>query len=137
MPQPGRNVATGYAVVELLMVLIIIGVILAIAIPRSQRMLDGITVRSAAGDVQATLRLARTLALDVDSVNGIVRIRRGSEILLARSVGSAHGVRLESTRDSLTYDSRGLGRGAANLSIIVRKRTSAETVFVSRFGRVR
>ncbi|MEX2153175.1 MAG: GspH/FimT family pseudopilin [Gemmatimonadaceae bacterium] len=135
----------GYTIVELVLVLTIVGVLMSIAIPRSQRMLDGITVRSAVGDVQATLSFARTLALagnaavavDVDTASGMLRIRRGPEILLSRNVGSVHGVRLGSTRDSLTYDPRGLGRGAANLSIVVRRRTAAETVFVSRFGRVR
>jgi hypothetical protein len=58
-------------------------------------------------------------------------------MLHSRAIGFAHGVRLGGTRDSLTYDPRGLGRGAANLSIVVRRGTIAETVFVSRLGRVR
>ncbi len=123
----------------------IVAVMLAVALPRGQRVLDRITVHAAATDVDATLAAARALALaghasvavDIDSASGVLRVRRGTEMLLARNVGSAHGVSLSPTRDSLTYDGRGLGRGAANLSIIVRRRTAAETVFVSRLGRVR
>lgn len=136
---------SGYTVLELVVVLTIAGIVLAIALPRGQLMLDRISVHSAAGDVAATLGTARSLALaghsavavDVDSTSGTLRIRRGAEVLLSRSIGQAHGVRVERNRDSLTYDPRGLGRGAANLSIIVRRRSAVETVFVSRLGRVR
>jgi len=135
----------GYTVVELLLVLMIAGFVMAIAVPRGRSMLDRIAVHSAAGDVHATLSLARSLALagnaavavDVDSASGVLRVRRGAEVLLSRNIGHAHDVRLDGTRDSLTYDARGLGRGAANLSVIIRRRSASETVFVSRLGRVR
>ena len=135
----------GYSVIELLIALMIAGVLLALAIPRAQQTLDRLVVRSAAGDVRATLALARTLAIagqasvtvDVDSAGGVLRVRRGTEVVLTRGIGDAHGVRLGRSRDSLTYDPHGLGRGAANLSISVRRRAAAETVFVSRLGRVR
>ena len=135
----------GYTVVELLLVVMIAGIVMAIAVPRGLSMLDRIAVHSAAGDVHATLSLARSLArsgnaavaIDVDSASGILRVRRGVEILMSRNIGHAHGVRLDRTRDSLTYDARGLGRGAANLSVIIRRRSASETVFVSRLGRVR
>lgn len=142
VPQCQRR---AYTVLELIVVLMITGIVLAIALPRGQRVLDRITVHAAASDVAATLGAARALAIlghasvaiDVDSASGVLRARRGQELLLARNVGSAHGVELTATRDSLTYDGRGLGRGAANLSVIVRRRTAVETVFVSRLGRVR
>ena len=142
-----RNVRRqlGYSATELVIVVTIIGLLLAIAIPRGQLFLDRISVRSAASDVLAILTSARSLALaghsavaiDIDSASGVVRVRRGAELLLARNVGQAHGVQVARTRDSLTYDAHGLGRGAANLSVILRRRSAAETVFVSRFGRAR
>ena len=140
-----RVVATGYTLAEVLLVLTIAGVLMAIAIPRARSSLDRISVQSAAADVRATLRFARSVALagnravavDIDSVTGSIRVRRGAEVLLTRGVGQAHGVRVGRTRDSLTYDGRGFGRGAANLSVILRRGSAAETVFVSRLGRVR
>jgi prepilin-type N-terminal cleavage/methylation domain-containing protein len=136
---------SGYTLLELVIVVTIIGILLAIAIPRTQLVLDRIAVHSAADDVRSLLTSARTLALaghssvavDIDSATGILRIRRGSEVLMSRSVVEAHGVGLGRTRDSLAYDPHGLGHGAANLSIQLRRRAAAETVFVSRFGRVR
>ena len=135
----------GYTIVELLVVLTIMAITLAVALPRAHRMLDGIAVHAAASDVATLLATARVLALaghasvavDVDSVSGALHVRRGTELLLARNVGTLHGVSLGRTRDSLTYDGRGLGRGAANLSVIVRRGAVADTIFVSRLGRVR
>jgi Tfp pilus assembly protein FimT len=137
--------ASGYTVAELLVVLTIAGLVMAIAIPRGIAMVDRVAVQSAGGDVEATLSIARSMALaggsavavDVDSAAGVLRVRRGSEVLLSRAIGYAHGVRLGRSRDSLTYDPRGLGRGAANLSVFIRRRSAVETVFVSRLGRIR
>jgi prepilin-type N-terminal cleavage/methylation domain-containing protein len=135
----------GYTILELVIVVTITGLLLSIAIPRTQRTLDRISVRAAASDIVATLNSARTLALasyaavavHMDSATGTLRVRRGSDLLLSRDIGQAHGVRIAPTRDSLAYDARGLGRGAANLSIVISRRSVAETVFVSRLGRVR
>src|SRR5687768_763488 len=140
-----RASRSGFTVPELLIVVTILGVVMAIAIPNAKAGLDRVSVRSAASDVRATLNYARMLAMvgglpvavDVDSTAGTLRVRRGDERILIRGVGQAHGVRLGPTRDSLTYDPRGFGRGAANLSIQVRRGVSVETVFVSRLGRVR
>ena len=136
---------TGYTVLELVIVVTIASVLMAMAIPPVTLALDRISVEAAAGDIGSLLATARSLAIaghssvavDVDSTAGVIRVRRGTELLVARNIGEAHGVRLSKTRDSLSYDWRGLGRGAANLSIVVRRRAAAETVFVSRLGRVR
>jgi type IV fimbrial biogenesis protein FimT len=138
-------VRRGFTVPELLIVLTIAGVVMAIAIPNGKAGLDRISVRSAASDVRATLNYARMLAMaggvpvavDVDSAAGTLRVMRGDERILTRGIGPAHGVRIGRTRDSLAYDPRGFGRGAANLSILLRRGASVETVFVSRLGRVR
>ena len=139
------RVPAGYTLLELMVVLTLGGVLLGIAVPRARSSLDRLTVRAAAGDVRATLRYARSVALagnrpvsvEIDSATGTVRVRQGADVLLTRGVGFAHGVKVGRTRDSLTYDGRGFGRGAANLSVIVRRGSAAETVFVARLGRVR
>lgn len=135
----------GFTLVELLIVMLVTGIVLAIAVPRARAGVDRVVVRSAATDVRATLGLARTLALaghavivvDVDSASGVLRIRRGSDILMRRAVARAHGVELHATRDSMAYDPYGMGRGASNLSVLIRRGVVVETVFVSRMGRIR
>lgn len=139
------RIGRGFTLPEMLIVVTIVGVVMMIAIPNAKAGLDRVSVRAASSDIRATLNYARMLAMagglavavDIDSAAGTLRIRRGDEKILMRAVGPAHGVRLGQTRDSLTYDPRGFGRGAANLSILVRRGTSVETVFVSRLGRVR
>lgn len=136
---------SGYTVLELVIVLTITSLVLAIALPRGRLMVDQVAVQSAASDLLATLDLARALAIagnaavavDVDSSTGMVRVRRGNLVFLSRSVGEAHGVKLVATRDSLAYSGRGFGRGAANMSIAIRRGAAADTVFVSRLGRAR
>jgi hypothetical protein len=135
----------GHSVAEVLVVLMIVALMLAVAVPRASAMLDRVAVQTAVGDVAATLGGARNLAIagrasvaiDIDSLSGVLRVRRGDEMLFSRNVGHAHGVRLRATRDSIAFGSRGLGRGAANVSIVVSRGVIAETVFVSRLGRVR
>ena len=135
----------GLSLIEILVVLSIAALVMAIAIPHGQLMLDRISVHSAAGDLAMTLSSARefaigsrsAVAVDFVGLGGDIRVRRGSDVLFSRNIASAHGVELSQTRDSLTYGPLGLGRGAANLSIIVRRRAAVETVFVSRLGRVR
>jgi prepilin-type N-terminal cleavage/methylation domain-containing protein len=135
----------GFSLLELLIVMTVTGIVLAIAVPRARAGLDRAAVRSAGWDVRATVGMARTLALaghavvvvDVDSAAGMLRIVRGADVLLRRGVGQAHGVELRATRDSLAYDPYGMGRGASNLSIVIRKGAAVETVFVSRLGRIR
>jgi len=135
----------GYTVVELLLVVSIVGVVVALALPRTLLVLDRIAVHAAAADVGATLATARAVALagrsavavDVDSASGTLRVRRGVERLWSRNIGQAHGVEVRTSRDSLAFDGRGLGVGAANLSIVIRRGAVAETVYVSRLGRVR
>src|SRR5688500_16652945 len=134
----------GFTLLELIIVMMITGIVMAIAVPRARAGLDRAVVRSAATGGRGTLGLDRTLALaghavvvvEVDSGRGMLRIRRGSDVLLRRAVEYAHGVELRGTRDSLAYDPYGMGRGASNLSVLIRKGAAVETVFVPRHGRI-
>jgi prepilin-type N-terminal cleavage/methylation domain-containing protein len=135
----------GYTIPELIVALTITAILLTIAVPRLRAQLDRVAVRGATSDVVAIINSARSLAIaghtavavSIDSASGTLRVSRGSEVLLVRWVGREHGVRVAATRDSLAFDARGLGHGAANLSIIVWQGVISDTLFVSRFGRVR
>jgi prepilin-type N-terminal cleavage/methylation domain-containing protein len=135
----------GFTVLELLIAMMVAGIVMAIAVPRAQHQLDRVVVQSARSDVRGILSYARSLALaararvvvSIDSTTGTIRVRHMGTDAMSRGVSHAHGVRLTSSRDSLVYDAHGMGYGAANLSVVVRKRAAAETVFVSRLGRVR
>jgi hypothetical protein len=66
-----------------------------------------------------------------------VTVRAGADTILRRRLGAVHGVTLSATRDSMAYAPSGMGYGAGNLRLVLRRRAAAETVFVSRLGRVR
>lgn len=140
-----RTARRGYTVIELIVVMTIAGVVLAVALPRVQLTLDRLSVAAAASDVRMVIRDARGLALashqpvavDIVRGTGTLRVWRDSEAVMSRAVAALHQVDVSATRDSLAYDAHGLGIGAANLSIVIRRRSAAETVFVSRLGRVR
>ena len=56
---------------------------------------------------------------------------------LRSDLRDAHGVRLGATRLELRYTPNGLGYGASNTRLTIGRGRSADTVIVSRLGRVR
>jgi prepilin-type N-terminal cleavage/methylation domain-containing protein len=135
----------GLTLLEVAVVLAIIAVVGAIAMPALLRRLDRTRVRHAAGEIVSGLALARTTAVaremyvsvGFDSTRSAMVIVAGSDTLLARMLGEIYGVRVRSNRDSTVYGPTGLGYGAANQSIVLRRGEAEDTVIVSRLGRVR
>ena len=135
----------GTTLVELVIILSVIGVLLAITLPVAGASLDSAAVRGAAQDVEAQFAAAREQALArnavvwlvLDDATATVRVRIPGAGTRSRAVGSIYGVALRSTRDSMSYDGRGLGRGAANLTVVLTRGRARATLVVSRLGRVR
>jgi Tfp pilus assembly protein FimT len=126
-------------------VLVLLGLLLGLAIPRLGAAANRAAVRSAADDLASTFAAARqhaihrrgAVAVEIDTAAGCVSVRSGEESLARRDLRGMYSVRLAATRDSMAYDARGLGIGAANLSVVLRRGGAVETLFVSRLGRVR
>jgi Tfp pilus assembly protein FimT len=120
-------------------------VLLGLAVPRIGAATDRAAVRSAIVDVASVFRSARNAAIYrrapvavlIDTLRTTVVAQAESVLLLRRDLGQGYRVRLTATRDSMAFDARGLGIGAANLSLTARRGRFAETLFVSRLGRVR
>ena len=135
----------GYSLVQMLMVLAIIAVLCGIAIPRLSEARDESAVRGAAAQVVTALALARSaavlrasrVAVVIDADAATLRVLAEAETLQVRPLRPEFGVTLEATRDSVAYGPTGRGYGAANSSVILRRGSAADTVFVSRLGRVR
>jgi prepilin-type N-terminal cleavage/methylation domain-containing protein len=135
----------GFNIIELTIALALIAILFAIALPRAAGFMDSIEVRGAVTEIESLFSTARHAAiargaqsfLDIDTSRGIVSVRVGGDTIKTREISRAHGVDLQATRNSITYAPTGLGYGAANLSLIVRRNRVVDTVLVSRLGRVR
>lgn len=135
----------GLTLLELVLTCTFVGLVAGIALPRAASMLDAIRVSQAAHEVAGAVTLARAAAirradparLIVDSARDELRIEVGGDTLHRRALGAMHRVDLRASRDTITYAANGLGYGIANSTIIVSLGQRAETVTVSRLGRMR
>ena len=135
----------GFTLLELTVVMTIAGLLLALSAPRFAALRDAWSVRSAMTDLAATFSLARQTAIArrtpvavvMDTVAGMVRVRSGSRSYRSSDLRVTFGVRLSANRDSAVYDPRGLGYGLSNLTVTIRRGGLVDTLTMSRLGRVR
>jgi type II secretory pathway pseudopilin PulG len=140
-----RHRKRGTTIVELLIAIIVIATLAAIALPRFHAAADRFATRVAIQEARSLFTFARRAAITrrsvvgviTDTIAGAVVVRSGGIELARRSLRERYGVRLTATRDSMSYDPRGLGYGAANLTLVAKRGQGAETLFVSRLGRAR
>ncbi len=134
-----------FTIVELIVTVCILGILSAIAMPWAGELLDKVRVRGAVVEIESTFSGARHLAIarsaqatvDIDTVGQAIYVSVGIDTLRKREIGADHGVQLSASRVRMSYAATGIGYGAANLSVFVRRNASADTVFVSRLGRLR
>jgi Tfp pilus assembly protein PilE len=140
-----RHHRFGYTLVELCLVITIIGLTTLIASRQLVLYIDRSAARAAVAEAATVVVRARDEAMAqhamtsvwVDTATAALELRaRGARVSRA-ALGHAHGVTLSANRDSLAFDVRGLGYGAANLTMVARRGSAAETLVVSRLGRVR
>jgi prepilin-type N-terminal cleavage/methylation domain-containing protein len=144
-PRRAARARHGHTLPELVVVLVVLLLATTIAAARWRALADRAGVRMAAADLASLLAEARDVALAgaqvvsarVDSADGSVTLRGGADTVARRALGALHGVRVAASRESVTYSPLGLGRGLANARYVLARGAAAETVWVSRLGRVR
>ena len=135
----------GLTLVELCLVLTIIGLVSTIAVRQLGLYLDRAAVRAAVVEAAAVVARARDeavaqrtpVSVRFDTADDALELRMAGAVLSRAALGHAHGVALSANRDSLAYDLRGLGYGAANLTLVARRGRAADSLVVSRLGRLR
>jgi Tfp pilus assembly protein FimT len=135
----------GYTLAELAVVVGILGLSTVVGVRAVTHHLDRIAVRSAVAEAAGVVARARDLALArrevvalrIDTAGAALVVRTRDAAVARHALGHAYGVSLATTRDSIAFDARGLGRGAANFTLVARRGDVAETLVVSRLGRTR
>lgn len=126
-------------------VLTLVAVLLGMALPSLKRGYDRLEVRSATQETLSAFFVARAdaiangrpSALWMDSRADRLTVASGGDTVLGLDLRARHGVHVSATRASMTFTAAGLGYGGANLSVILTRGAAADTILVSREGRVR
>ena len=135
----------GFTLAELVLTCTFLGLVVGIAIPRVGDMLDRLRVTQAGHEVAGALTLGRAAAIRradyasviVDESRGSIRVESGSDTLFHRALRDLHRVQLRASNDTIIYAPSGFGYGISNSTIVVSLKARAETVTVSRLGRMR
>ena len=135
----------GTTLVEQIIIIAVLGALASLVVRSISQQLDKLAVRNAAREARDIFASAREFAVargvrtavQIDPRLAELSAHAHTDTIATRRLGALHGVTLSTSRDSMAYSPSGLGYGASNLRIIVVKRAAAETVTVSRLGRVR
>lgn len=138
-------VRRGFTLVELLIVVALLGIVAGAAVGGLLGLLDRLASRGAVSEAAAALARARDeaiatrsiVAVRIDTTAGTLVLRSRERTIATHALGRAYRVTIAATRDSVAYDARGLGYGAANFTLVARRGRAADTLVVSRLGRAR
>ncbi|CAN5913732.1 hypothetical protein BH11GEM1_BH11GEM1_04100 [soil metagenome] len=145
MTRPPHTYRDGLTLIELVLVMAMMSIVSLMGLHALRASLDHVAtqdaVRAAASIVararDEAMALHTPVSVRIDTVTATLALLSRTGTLGRLALGSLHGVALSTTRDSITFDVRGLGYGAANLTLVARRGLAADTLVVSRLGRVR
>jgi prepilin-type N-terminal cleavage/methylation domain-containing protein len=136
----------GVSLPEMVTVLGIVAVVTALAVPNLVGWADRIAVARAAGDIATFYQTARMSAvfrsqrvrveLGYDTLRAVFEGPEDS-VFLTRSGPARHGVGLFVSRPVVRFQPNGLGLGASNTKLVLRRGAAVESLTVSRLGRLK
>ena len=139
--------AKGFSLIELAVAIAIAAALAALALPRAGRLLDWIATDTAVREVTTALSLGRHGAVmqgsraRVTIAADTLRIDRwradGWEPWWRRPGPTSLGVRLEVSNPVVVFGPTGMGWGASNTTVVLRRGSQVETITMSRLGRVK
>jgi Tfp pilus assembly protein FimT len=136
----------GFTTIELMVILGIAGMVLVLALPRWSVVRDATAVRQAALEVATFYNVARQSAVlratrvrvefGSDTLRAVYEAAADS-IFLVQAGPARHGVSLTASRAAVRVDPTGMGYGAANTKLVLRRGAAAESLTTSRLGRLK
>ena len=136
----------GTTLVELVIVLTIIGLLSALAVPRLAGVLDGLAVRRAVNETMVFYGTARFGAMvrgsrvriefTPDSMVAVYETSNDS-VFLRRDGPAKNGVELSSSRTVIRIHPNGIGSGGSNTKLVFMRGEYAESLTTSRLGRLK
>lgn len=136
---------SGHTLAELAAVLTICAILFAGAVPALGTHRDRAAVHAATTEISSALDDARrgsllrsmSVALVLDTRRAQTLLIAAGDTILLAAVGGELGVTLEATRDTVRFAPTGRAYGASNTTILLRRGSAADTITISRLGRIR
>jgi prepilin-type N-terminal cleavage/methylation domain-containing protein len=137
----------GFTLLELMIVACIAAILVTFWLPRAARLIDWLETERAVRDVTTALAVGRNGAVlkatrarvtfGTDTIR-IDRFESQGWVPWWRTPGPAsHGVVMEVSNPVVVFGPNGIGWGASNTRIVLRRGSQAETITMSRVGRVK
>lgn len=144
-----RPMRRGFTLIELAVVLAVAGFITLIALPRLTPLYDAVAADAAARDVTTALEVAREAAVSWGARTRLyisrdsLRIDRDEKDSIGWTFYSrwpgpaAQGVDLNVSNPVVIFSPIGLGWGASNTTVVLKRGSHTEKITLSRLGRVK
>lgn len=137
-----RHPSGGFTLLEVLIVCALISIAAGIAVPRIRWFADALAVDAAAREVTSLFAFGRLVALRdrgaeiaIDSMS--LRLTSHGRLVRDRRLSADHGVRVRTTVSLVRYAATGIGLGLSNGTLYITRGAAADTIVISRLGRVR
>ena len=142
-----KNGCRGFTLLELIVVLAMAALLVMLWTPRAARLIDWLETEAAVRDVTTALAVAQSgaimqsararLTISTDSLR-IDRLIALEWVPWWRKAGPAsHGVSLAVSNPVIEFGPNGIGWGVSNTKIVLSRGSQAETITMSRVGRVK
>ncbi len=137
----------GFTLLELIVVVAIAALLLVSWIPRAARLMDWLATERAVRDVTTALAVGRNgavmqstrarILIDTDTLRIDRWGAQGWEPWWRTPGPASYGVSLAVSNPVVTFGPTGMGWGVSNTTIVLRRGSQAETITLSRVGRVK